>query len=419
MKDTILCLVTNLFRIYLISRFILNLSGKARVKKRVEIFFYILYFIVNSFLFLKFHTVWINVVSNVVWISSIVWLHTKSIRTNLFITSTIYLVNAACDVAGTLIFISYKDGVPHSQVYAVVSVFLTFICELIAEKIVTVHSEGENAKRISLILVPLCSIAVMLILVYSHACTDMGIVIVSVGFLTVNFIMLFLYDQLQKLLSKEYESELLRQKIQIYSNQINIILQSQENLKILRHDIKHHLNELKILANKNNNEEIKSYINQMEEYIQNPEEYIFSQNPEIDSVLNYMLQKANEELSTVVSDVKIPEDMNHSFDIIVLLGNLMENAIEAARQTEKKYLNVRLSVQKGIMIIRIQNSYSQSLQLETGLTGENNTFFTTKADKDKHGLGLKSVRKIVDAYHGEMEITTQEDLFTVKVILYI
>lgn len=44
--------------------------------------------------------------------------------------------------------------------------------------------------------------------------------------------------------------------------------------------------------------------------------------------------------------------------------------------------------------------------------------FTTKKEKEQHGFGLKSVEKIVEAYHGTMEITAQKDLFCVNLILY-
>ena len=68
---------------------------------------------------------------------------------------------------------------------------------------------------------------------------------------------------------------------------------------------------------------------------------------EIDSVLNYMLQKAREELETVIVKVMLPEKLKHAFDINVMIGNLLENAIEAARQTEQKYLNVNIALKKG------------------------------------------------------------------------
>jgi sensor histidine kinase YesM len=334
------------------------------------------------------------------------------------VTATIYLINVGCDVAETELFINYRDGEAHSQVYAAVTVFLIFVCELITEKIVTSHDNTDMNPKISLILVPLCGIAVMCVLTYSNACTDVGLAIVSMGLLVINFLMLYLYNLLLHSITQQYENELLRQKLQVYANQLDVIMQSEEKIKILRHDMKHHMNEIKLIANRCDIAEIQEYINHMEEYIQNPNEIVASGNVEIDSVLNYMLQKANKELKNVVVNVSLPEGIKHSFDINVVLGNLLENAIEAARQTDEKYLRVDITLNRGVLRIEIENSYTASdiVQEEKGI---GRYFLTTKEKKEQHGIGLKSVSKIVEENNGTMEVTPLDKIFRVNLILYV
>nr|WP_321152019.1 GHKL domain-containing protein [uncultured Acetatifactor sp.] len=58
--------------------------------------------------------------------------------------------------------------------------------------------------------------------------------------------------------------------------------------------------------------------------------------------------------------ISLSEEIRPSFDINVLPGNLPENAIDAARQTEKKYLSVHIALNKGVMKIKIDNSFSPS-----------------------------------------------------------
>ncbi len=53
-------------------------------------------------------------------------------------------------------------------------------------------------------------------------------------------------------------------------------------------------------------------------------------------MVNYMFRLAKQEMLTVNINVRLPKSVGHSFDINVILGNLLENAIEAARQTEEK-----------------------------------------------------------------------------------
>ena len=209
---------------------------------------------------------------------------------------------------------------------------------------------------------------------------------------------------------------MLEHRIQVYSNQLNVIMQNEERTKALRHDIKHHLNELMILAQNNKVGELMQYLSKMNEALQNPDEIIASGNMEIDSVLNYLLQQAKEELVTITVKATIPEDLNHSFDIIVVLGNLLENAIEAAKQSEKRTLNVDISFQKGILIIQIDNSYSSK---DSSSNAPRQTIPGASGNLYKHqGLGLKNVQRIVDAHNGTMEITKEPDLYSVRVMLY-
>ncbi|MFQ8980382.1 MAG: GHKL domain-containing protein [Waltera sp.] len=78
----------------------------------------------------------------------------------------------------------------------------------------------------------------------------------------------------------------------------------------------------------------------------------------------------------------------------ILLGNLLENAIEAAERTENKYLNVSITLQKGILRIRIDNSFvTESTSYKEERDGSR-ILQTTKKRKELHGIGLKNVKKI-------------------------
>lgn len=121
----------------------------------------------------------------------IVFLYARSVKTILFTTCSIYVLMMICDNIATMPFVDYRDGEAHSQVCAVIAVLLMFICELLAEKIVQIKRDAEVPYKFPLLLIPLCSILVLGILFYSNTCKDMGIVIVSIGMLIINFLMLY------------------------------------------------------------------------------------------------------------------------------------------------------------------------------------------------------------------------------------
>ena len=417
MIDFAICASTNLCRILLIDRFVSLFLGKEEDKKKGKIAVCACFFIINTALYWEFHTAWINIFSNLAGIGAIVRLHTRSVRTNLFVSGFIYLINCGCDVAVYSLFADYQDGKAYDQAYAVIVLLLILICELFAEKIITIRNNMKTAHNFPLILVPLCSIGVIWFLIYSGIGTGRETAIVSIGLLVINFIMLYLYNLLLHSISQKYETEMLRQRAQIYANQLAVILEGEEKIKALRHDMKHHMNELKLLADRHAGAEIQEYIDRMETYIQNPNEIVASGNMEIDSVLNYMLQKAREELGSVDVKVMLPEKVKHTFDLNVVLGNLLENAIEAAKQTEQKYLSVNIALKRGVLKIRVENSFLPSGLLE-GEEGGLKSLLTTKKEKGEHGIGLKSVRGIVEAHNGTMEVTRRDGVFCVNLILY-
>ncbi len=411
--------LTNLLRIVLIDCFITSFLGKAELGRRRKLIVGLCFYIVNLTLYWIFHTAWINVLSNLAGISAMVYLYTKSVRTNLFVTGSIYLINCGCDVAATEFFAIYKDGEPLSQVYTLISFFLFFTCELITEKMITARKNAEDAQSFPMILIPLCSILLLCVLVYTNVCTDTGIAIIGVGLLFLNFLMLYLYNMLLNSISEKYENEMLRQRVGIYANQLDIILQNDEKIRSLRHDMKHHINEIRLMAKRCQASEIEEYVDSMEEFISNPKEIVSSGNVEIDSVLNYMLQRAREELNTVDVSISLPEAMKHSFDFNVVLGNLLENAIEASGQTEQKYLCVQVSHMKGILKIFIENSYHETDVILDGLNAGGMRFLTTKNQKDLHGYGLKNVQQIIDKFNGTMEFSQKDGVFGVRLLLYL
>ena len=417
MLDFMICALTNLFRIFLIGRCASIFLGVDVDKKKKHIV-YGCFFVINTVLFWEFHTVWINMICNLMGIGAIVWLYTKSVRTNLFITGTIYLVNCGCDVAATSLFVNYRDGGAYNQIYAVISFFLIFMCELVIEKMITIHKDAEDAQNISLVLMPICSIIVITLLIYTDTCTDIGLTIVSIGLLIANFLMLYLYNLLLHSISQQYEMKMLKTQLQAYANQLNVVLRGEEKIKALRHDIKHHLNELMLLANKHDVAEIQKYIDEMNSFLKNPNEIVASGNLEIDSVLNFMLQKAEKELKTVDIKVMLPEKVRHSFDINVMLGNLLENAIEAAGKTENKYLSVHIKLKRGILKVKIENSFESSGILCEEQNRKDTILKTTKPFTEQHGIGLKNVKKIVEKYNGTMAVTAQKGIFCVNLLLY-
>ncbi len=423
MVNLVVCIAGNLFRLYLIYKYIKMFVEEDSMEKDrkslVRGFAFAIFFLVNTGSYLIFHSAWVNLSVNLVGIIFLVFMYHKSLKASLFIGCSIYLIDIVCDSVATLPFVEYRYGQEINEFYFIITVFLFFICELLTEKIVIYRKGGDVAQNLPLamMLVPISSMVTFGLLMYVKGSSQTVLLIVSMGFLIINFLLFYLYNMLLKSLTQRYENQALKREVQVYTNQMEIILRNEENINLLKHDMKHHLNELKLLAMKEKKSEILEYIENMETFVQNPDELVSSGNMEIDSILNYLLQKAKKSLFSVHVKIQIPEKIAHAFDINVILGNLLENAIEAAEKTEEKMLKVVIKSKQGILRIEIKNSFSGTCISQDSF--EKGMIVSTKRNLDGHGYGLKSVRKIVEKYNGIMEIYPEQKYFCVKVILYL
>lgn len=414
MMNNVICIGTNIFRIYLIRRFIQVLTGGKQEKRWKELLAGGIYLLLNTGLYLTLHLAWVNVATNLIGISLLASLYTRSVKKNIFVNGVVNVINIACDTVIMILFADYQDGQEFNQIYSLVSALLFFVCVLLAEKLISHKDKTDTdaVQSIPLVLVPLCSIAIVSYMVVRTREPNADVTIISIGLMVVNFLIIYLYNMLAQSYAHKYENDMLKQKIQMYANQLDITLRSEDEVRELRHDMKHHMNEVKLLAARGDTDSIEKYIDSMSEFLQNPDELVASGNMEIDSVLNYMLHKAKQSLATVEVKAQIPEDMKHSFDVNIILGNLLENAIEAAEQTDEKKLSVAVYFKQEILRIEIVNSYSGKLK-RTG-----NRLFTTKADTERHGIGLQSVKSIVEKYNGIMDVSSKDNIFKVSLILY-
>lgn len=198
-----------------------------------------------------------------------------------------------------------------------------------------------------------------------------------------------------------------------YENQLEVMKESEYKVHALRHDMKHHLQGIYAMAQKEENQDVLRYLEQMQDSLVNPKEYVKTGNQKMDAILNYILARADQLNITVEQNVKVSKKIPvEAYELNILLGNLLENAIEAANESSEKYLSLHIVESKGILMIEIKNSYSGKLVTY----GER--LLSTK-NGSRHGYGLINVKNIVDTHHGKMDISYDEKEFLVEITLYL
>ena len=109
----------------------------------------------------------------------------------------------------------------------------------------------------------------------------------------------------------------------------------------------------------------------------------------------------------------------HSYDMGVILGNAVDNAIEACRKLKAKEPEadafIRISsFQKGnLLILKVENSFDGQL-----VRGRQEEFpVTDKADRENHGLGLVNIRSTAEKYQGTMDYKVKDRVFILSVMI--
>lgn len=414
MVNLLVCVLTNIFRVYLIRRFIKIFCFEKTVSKYKEIIGYSTFFIITTAVYWTFQNVWLNLMVNILGMMILVSMHTKELRKIFFVSFASYIINMGCDAIMVMIFVEYQPGRIFNQLYEVITDCMILVCVVLTESVVDRKNDEGVIINIPLLFIPLTSIIVLSFLIKDTGYTNYSIIIASMGILIMNFWVFYLYNLLKNNFFRRIENDRLKQKIQVYSKQIDFLLQGEEKINLLKHDMRHHITELNIMVEKNQTLELKKYLQKMTDFISSTQkETISSGNKETDCLLNYLLEKAKQKLKIVKTTVILPEGIKHSFDLNIVVGNLLENAIEASEISKEKYLELFLKYEKGVLKLKICNSFSGNLKIgEKGL-------MTSKKNQENHGIGMSSVKKIVEKHKGILKYRVENNRFEVQTILYL
>lgn len=188
-------------------------------------------------------------------------------------------------------------------------------------------------------------------------------------------------------------------------------------LRDMRHNMKNYL--VSILAYAENNECAK-IIHFIDEIMENggiqSSAITNSGNIVIDSLIGYWHATANKSGIDFSADVCIPIKMPFKdADVCLILGNLLENATEAAKKGKgSKYIKLHMKYDKGNLLLSVVNNYEGSL-----IKAKDNNWKTTKSDAENHGIGLPSVCRAAAKYHGTVIVEDSiPGRFLVRVVLY-
>lgn len=202
---------------------------------------------------------------------------------------------------------------------------------------------------------------------------------------------------------KQYAYDLLRQEVQTY-----------QGLKEFKHDFINHINIIKLYIQMDMVDKSVDYIDKLLDFV---DDHSVCQkitgNLEIDMLVSSKIKKIYEIGCDIDIESNISEKLKIDiFDVVSVLGNLLDNCYEALINANEKRLSLDIDVVNDNLYIAILNTHNNTM------VEENNNILTTKQfDAENHGIGIKSVRNCIKKYDGKMMIEYDDKEFYTEIYI--
>ena len=240
--------------------------------------------------------------------------------------------------------------------------------------------------------------------------TYITIIIIIID-LCVYFIIYYYSESNQRKLDIEMQKLTIQQQQKDIEN---IIQDYYETLKI-RHDIKKYLNIAIEMINEKEYEKLEAYLHSFQDNkLGNSKTYINTKNKMLNAIINKKLgeaEKANIKIECFIFDDLADFSGMDDLELCLIFLNLLDNAIEVEKNIDAPIIKLNIFQNAGYTCFKIDNI------VDKDVLSINPTLKTTKNNNRIHGIGLRSVREIIDNHDGIFNITQNEKWFSVEIML--
>lgn len=409
------------------SSHLFSAKRKFRIRFIVLCSFYIMLFFVSLF-----ESIWLNVI--LYFLLNFVFFVTQydlNYYTTLFHSS---ILTAVMGMSELIVYGITKQFAPHfldnGRVFHHLLVFVVFskliffaVIYLLMHLMQKPQKNTEQYDRSVFLLafIPLTSVFIMFTFISIgesvplSASLDWMVAVGAVFLLAANLLMFGINQYNQKKNTEFTEMQLLLQQESNSAEYYEMLRLQNENQRILIHDIKKHLQSIDMLNNQKEHDKIGAYIRQLILSSDLKESSRLCDHEMLNSILcRYMKQCTDSHITFHVDIRSGTTDFIADNDLTSLFCNLLDNAIAAASIIPDSFIEINTSKRKktSFVVITVINSCRKNPFLH-----KDKQLHTDKSDKSRHGFGLKSIRKAVNKYHGDMQMYYHDATLTFHTII--
>lgn len=262
---------------------------------------------------------------------------------------------------------------------------------------------------ILILLMPFLS-SIMLDLIFPKIGTDSSVMIFFIiTIIGVMYLNLFVFDYFESY-DKQIRLATLEKILEREDENYRTIESSYAEIRSFKHDLKNQIELLNDLIKKQDYEAAQKYMSRLHISVEQATAVCYTGNSAVDSIINIKGSYARSKTVSFMTKIKVTNIEFDSVKLCRILGNALDNAIEACERMDidEKIICLVMHQNMNKLIIEIDNT---SHEVDT------NNLSTSKKDIAIHGIGLKSIKQTVSEMNGTMSYSYRDGFFSLKIML--
>lgn len=373
----------------------------------------------------------VQLIANIVMLAAIVIIFTDYLRSIclnaavklLFVIMYLHYEAVVVTINTFIIFSLKKYGILQAFIWPyhpwnlagmllIYVVTLPFIYGFIRRNVRTVISAMETETAVHGIIFTSIALAVFCVCAFLFNISFMEIkgFIFLLGLIISNVIVYYFFYSEIYFIKKQEEG---KKQIQLAQMQYQALVKNIEETRRIRHDMHHHLNMMSILLKEEKYEELARYLKDSQIAYDLANTQIYSKNIIIDSILKYYISKAKMYKIKMSAQIDVDETEVEKTDLVIILGNCLENAIEACLKVkDNQEIDIKMAIIRQMLLIQVKNTCVDRADSISEFA-DYRMFASTKGG----GEGLKSIHAAAVKYGGSALFRQSDGCFTARIML--
>ena len=330
----------------------------------------------------------------------------------------IYSVNRWFSLGSELLGQQYQVGQVLVSLLAKIILFflILIIRKWFGKKIMEMMSDTEWLRFLFFPLFTIATISAMLsVFGYVQTVEQANLLfVIAFGMVGMNIVVFYLINDVVEREVQMHENKIFQIQAKNQLEMYRSISENFDNQKRKTHEYKNQISCIESLLDKKQYSKLEEYVKKIYGSWNNEPDAINTNNVIVNAILNTKYQEAEAKGIVFVfrvndlSELKIKDE-----DVVTILANLLNNAIEACETCEdKKVIKFKFVKEEDMIIIAVKNTFNYDVIYENGEIKSTKT-----SSVDEHGVGIKNVLRIIEKYGGSYVIEDKNKEFFFSIII--